>query len=789
MTIGTIAAIIVKIAFCAALAAVFFYYRVRREDTTRLLVFGRASYHLATLSLLSTAAVFLYLILTHQFQYTYVWSYSSRDLPLALLISSFYAGQEGSFLLWAVYTSVIGVFLMRYASRKEYEPEVMSVYSLIFAFFLLMLVVKNPFAFIWETFPDDLIQVGPIPAGLSNLVVLDSARGVWARFPAEGRGLNPLLQNYWMVIHPQILFSGFSAMAVPYALAVAGLLKRDYKSWIRVATPWSLFGAMVLGAGIILGGYWAYETLGWGGFWGWDPVENSSLIPWLLCVASIHTALTQRKSGAFVKTNFVLSLLAFIAVLYSTFLTRSGLLGDTSVHSFVDPGMWVYWLLLSCIAVFGVIGFGLLFARMKEMPKVPVEHSFFSREFALFLGAFALVFVALFVVIGTSSPIITSIIKGRASAVEVSYYVKTNLPLGIAITFLSGLGQLLWWRHSKAGSLIRNLLLPSLLSVAATIAMFLIMGSEEFLILLFTFCSAFSLFSNLQVGYGIFMGNPKFVGGSLAHIGVAILCLGFITSERYDDKATVSLERGKTIEALGYQLTYVGYTAIDNERYAFNVEIQRDGLKRSVSPTMHFSNQTGSTLRHPDLINFINRDFYVSPVSIESPSEAESRSYTVEQGGSAEVEGLTVRFLSFDFTAEAHEAMLEGKDFVMSADFEVMDERKRMPLTLRVTNGANGTQFTPEKLTTAGGREYEFRLARIMPSQNGETTTTAEFMVKLPLDEKAQKREETLVVEASVKPLINLVWMGTVTLIVGFALTIIRRAEEARVQSDRWNRE
>ncbi|MBM4162495.1 MAG: cytochrome C assembly protein, partial [Ignavibacteria bacterium] len=232
MTIGTIAAIIVKIAFCAALAAVFFYYRVRREDTTRLLVFGRASYHLATLSLLSTAAVFLYLILTHQFQYTYVWSYSSRDLPLALLISSFYAGQEGSFLLWAVYTSVIGVFLMRYASRKEYEPEVMSVYSLIFAFFLLMLVVKNPFAFIWETFPDDLIQVGPIPAGLSNLVVLDSARGVWARFPAEGRGLNPLLQNYWMVIHPQILFSGFSAMAVPYALAVAGLLKRDYKSWI-----------------------------------------------------------------------------------------------------------------------------------------------------------------------------------------------------------------------------------------------------------------------------------------------------------------------------------------------------------------------------------------------------------------------------------------------------------------------------------------------------------------------------------------------------------------------------
>jgi cytochrome c-type biogenesis protein CcmF len=184
-----------------------------------------------------------------------VWSYSSTDLPLSLLISTFYAGQEGSFMLWALYTSLIGVFLMSYTARKGYEAEVMSVFGLIVTFLMLMLVVKNPFAYIWDTFPNDLVQTGPIPPGVTNAVVLDAAKNLWARFPAEGKGLNPLLQNYWMVIHPQVLFMGFSSMAVPYAMAIGGLWKRDYHSWIRVATPWAVFGAMVLGTGIILGGY------------------------------------------------------------------------------------------------------------------------------------------------------------------------------------------------------------------------------------------------------------------------------------------------------------------------------------------------------------------------------------------------------------------------------------------------------------------------------------------------------------------------------------------------------
>ncbi|MGB2867662.1 MAG: cytochrome c biogenesis protein CcsA [Bacteroidota bacterium] len=779
-----IGGILVKLAFLSALAATVLYYREHRSQQGRDLVFARYGYHLAVVSLMSAFAVLLYLILTHQFQYTYVWNYSSTDLSLPLLISTAYAGQEGSFMLWALYTSIIGIFLMQYCSRKDYEPQVMAVYSLILSFLMLMLIVKNPFAFIWDTFPQDLLQSGPIPAGVGNYVVLDAAKNIWARFPVEGKGLNPLLQNYWMVIHPQVLFMGFSSMAVPYALAVGGLLKRDYTSWIRVATPWSVFGAMVLGTGIILGGYWAYETLGWGGFWGWDPVENSSLVPWLVCVASIHTSLTQRKSGAFVRTNFVLSLLTFVMVLYSTFLTRSGILGETSVHSFVDPGMWVYWLLLCCITLFAGIGFGLLFTRMREMPRVPVEHTVFSREFALFLGASALTFVALFVVIGTSSPIITSIAKGKASAVDISYYVKTNLPLGIAITLLSGIGQLLWWKSSKGRSLLKRMAIPLGLAAVTTILV-LILGSEEFLILLFVFCSAFSLFANVMVGYDIYIGNPKFAGGAIAHIGIAIMCIGFVTSERYNQKKTLSLERGKTVEAMGYQMTYVGYHPVDEGRFAFNVEVEKDGRKRVVAPTMYYSEFTKSLMRHPDLINYINRDFYVAPLSLEEASTGgEEKTFELLKGAEAVLGDLKMTFVDFDFNNFQKGAMLEGKGFAIRAILAVTDGTKKATIEVTMKNGPEGVQYIPATFTSSQKQSYEFNLVRMMPDREDKSKSKVEISVKAPRAAGTTPRDETLVVEASIKPYINLVWVGTVTLVVGFFLTILRRVGESRLKDE-----
>ena len=223
-------------------------------------------------AVLVASGILVWLLLTHDFSNGYVFSYSDRSLPLFFLLSSFYAGQEGSFLFWVLCASLIALLLWRLTARGGRRPEVMAVYMSIVAGLLLLVVVKSPFESLWQMFPD-------APAGM---------------VPDDGRGLNPLLQNFWMVIHPPILFMGFAAMTVPFAFAVAGLWKREYSLLPKQALPWVLSGSAVLGLGIMLGAYWAYGVLGWGGYWGWDPVENSSLIPWLVTIALVHTLVAQQ---------------------------------------------------------------------------------------------------------------------------------------------------------------------------------------------------------------------------------------------------------------------------------------------------------------------------------------------------------------------------------------------------------------------------------------------------------------------------------------------------------------
>ena len=775
-----IGSLLVKAAFLSMLLSLVSYYLTMRRHDQRALQVARYAYHAAVLVVMSFCALLIYFILTHQFQYAYVWNYSSTDLPTPLLISTFYAGQEGSFSLWTLYASIIGVILMQYTSRKNYEPEVMFVWTMIVSFLLLMLIVKNPFAMIWENFPKDLVHTGPVPADAANFVWLDRAKGLWAQFPVEGRGLNPLLQNYWMVIHPQILFTGFSTMAVPFTFAVAGLLRRDYQTWIRIAKPWIVFGAAVLGTGIILGGYWAYETLGWGGYWGWDPVENSSLIPWLVAIASIHTMMAQRRSGTFVRTNFALAILCFVMVLYSTFLTRSGVLGETSVHSFVDAGMWAYWMLLGVIFLFGIFGFGLLVRRMKEMPKVPVEHSIFSREFALYLGAFTICFAAIFITIGTSSPIITGIIKGRPAAVDTSFYVKTILPLGIVVALLAGIGQLLWWRNSSLKTLLAGLLYPLLSAVVFGIVLWFA-GMHDPPFLLFSFASAFALFVNLFVGYRIFRGNPKYAGGAIAHIGLALLFLGFVASSRYDDKQTVSLEQGKPVDVLGgYKLTYLGNHPLDAERYGFTVQVDRGDQTYTVTPVIRYSSFTNSMMRNPDILNMYTRDLYLSPLSIEAGGSGKEQTVLFKKGEARDVAGMKVRFVDFDFSSMEKGKMVTGGEFTIGVILEVTRGEKTETLKPLMKNSGGSISYIP---ATPAGTSVGFTIVKLQPNREDPSQSSVEIGVNDRGASKKKDQAETLIIEASVKPFINLVWMGTVTLIVGFVLTIIRRVEEAREKS------
>ena len=759
-----IGGILVKLAFISCLLSVMFYYQNHRRGEVGALKYGRLFFHATATMVMAIAAILLYLIITHQFQYTYVWSYSSVELSLPLLISTFYAGQEGSFMLWTLFTALLGIFLLHDSAKKGYEPQVMSVFGLILSALLLMLIVKNPFTLVWETWPDQ-VEAGFVPP--------------------NGRGLNPLLQNYWMVIHPQVMFSGFAAMSIPYSYAVAAMMKRDYVNWIRPATPWLVYGAVVLGTAIIMGGFWAYETLGWGGYWGSDPVENSSLVPWLFSIAAIHTTLSQRKSGAFVKTNLALCMLCFIFVLYSTFLTRSGVLGDTSVHSFVDPGMWAYWLLIGTIALFTILGFGLLLNRTREMPKIAVQHEYWSREFALFLGSASLVCAAIFITVGTSSPIITEILHNKKTAVDMSYYVTTTVPIGIAIGFLSGIGQLFWWTRSRKGEVLRSMTVPlaaGLIASVGTIAL----GLANIQIGLLVFGAIFALFANVQVGWRIVKGNPKYAGGSVAHIGLAIMILGFVTSSVYDSKQTLSLVEGRPVEALGYKMTYSGYRPIGGEKYAFDVRVEKDGKTNGVSPIMYYSSYTQGLMRTPDIINLITKDFYLAPLSLEqkgSGADATMEKVQLRKGESKKVGELEIRFDDFDFPVLEKAAMLEGRESTIGARLEVMEYGKK-PVLLIPSKVRNNRELTDKPVRYAD--RYEFVIVGMRPDREAKENSTVEIGVvnlHAPVSQDEHAGKDTLVVEASVKPFINLVWSGVIILLVGFLITIVRRVQEAAART------
>jgi cytochrome c-type biogenesis protein CcmF len=763
------------VAFGTIILSLIYYFVVFRGNQ-QVLLYARGFYLASVVSVLAAGGVLMFNLLTHKFQYTYVWEYSSTDLSLPLLISTFFAGQEGSFMLWTLFTVIIGAILMRYVSKKNYEPEVMMVYAFITFFLILMMIVKSPFSYIWESFPKDTISSGPIPPDVKRFVMLDEAKNLWSRIPVEGKGLNPLLQNFWMVIHPPVLFVGFATLAVPFVLAIAALIKREYTNWVKMATPWLVFSGLTLGLGIILGGYWAYETLGWGGYWAWDPVENSSLVPWILVIAAIHTTIIQRKSGQFVRTNFLLMILAFVAVLYSTFLTRSGVLGATSVHSFVDPGMWAYAFLLAFLLVFLILGIALLILRMKEMPRIKTRYSFFSREFALFLGAFALTFSAFFIIVGTSAPLITSIIKGEASAVEISYYITTNLPLAIIITFLTGFAQFLWWKRAQSVSVLKDMIPAFALALVDTVAVAML-GPIHIPTLLFAFCAAYAVFANLQIGWKIFIGNPRFVGGSITHLGFAIMCIGFVTSSKYDTKETASLALGKPVPTLGYTLKYTGSTQLNDGRFQFNVEIEHGGSTHKIAPIMYYSQTANSLMRIPDIVNLITKDLYISPLGVEEAVGTTAQPLELKRNIPATIKGLKLTFKEFNFKHPPSEQQMSMNNISLTALVNVQEGKKNNVLSLLLRGVNNSMEAVPVDYKGSDGALYRLALVSLNPQQPPATSSIT-INVLSSADPMPVTKPETLLVEASIKPMINLVWAGTITLLIGFIVTIMRRSRE-----------
>ena len=582
-----IGSFIIWISFATALiSACLYFVSVKKQN---ILLFARNSFYVSFLSVVSVSALLIFYILQHRFEYNYIASYSSRDLPTALLITTFWAGQEGSFLLWALFTAVIGFILQRYSQHKGMESEVMTAYSLVLTFLLLLIAIKSPFQYVWDVAGNNI------------------AKGF---IPQDGRGLNPLLQNFWMIIHPPVLFIGFASLAVPFVLAVAALWQKKYAAWMQAALPWVLFSTLSLGAGLMLGGYWAYGVLGWGGWWGWDPVENSSLIPWIIALILVHTMVIQILTGRLVRTNFILAVLAYLLVIYSTFLTRSGILANASVHSFVDSGTLAYTLLVIWLASTAIGGFGMFVYRRKELNIQTPPSAWLTRESILAIATIVMGVCAAVILFGTSKPLFST------STVEPSFYNNTNLPLAVLMTLLLGLGLSAKWNKEEPAVFLKKIIVPAILSLVVLVVL-IIMGLHDIFAALLALTSLFAFFVSVEQCYRVAKEQPRFIGGSLSHAGLAILFLAIIASGRYGEKQSVSLPLNQLKSIFGYEMTYTGMSSTQDGKTKFIVNINHNGKRSSLEPVMFESQYNNSLMRNPDYLSSWFGDFYLEPVSLE----------------------------------------------------------------------------------------------------------------------------------------------------------------------------
>ncbi|MDH5609149.1 MAG: cytochrome c biogenesis protein CcsA, partial [Cyclobacteriaceae bacterium] len=372
--IGNLGHLLVIFSFVAAIIASVSYVMAVQKDDSSWQRLGHYGFYVHSAAVTGIFIVLFFIINRHYFEYHYAWNYSSRFLPIYYQVSSFWNGQEGSFLLWMFWNVVLGLILIR--TNLFWRPSVMAVMAITQVFLASMVMGVVFFDF----------RLGSSPFLLLRDVVRDAVFTLNPEFvPEDGNGLNPLLQNYWMVIHPPTLFLGFAATVVPFAYAIAGLWLGKYKEWVRPALPWAQFAALILGIGILMGAYWAYETLNFGGYWNWDPVENAIYVPWLTLVAAIHMMIVYRKNEHALKAALIFTIVTFILILYSTFLTRSGILGSASVHSFTDLGLSGQ--LLIYLGFFMFFSVFLLIVRWKHLPVTDGEVSVYSREFWIFMGA------------------------------------------------------------------------------------------------------------------------------------------------------------------------------------------------------------------------------------------------------------------------------------------------------------------------------------------------------------------------------------------------------------------
>ena len=592
-------------------AALSFFADWQRNPATALAV--RRGVYAVCAALLIAALSLWKGIFSHDFNIEYVWAYTSRNLPEYYLVSAFWAGQKGSMLFWAVVLSIFAALAQALTSQrhKDLLPYVAGVINLVIIFFVGVMLFahhSNPFERMAVT-------------------------------PPDGAGLNPQLQNPGMVMHPPMLYLGYISITIPFAFGIAAMLAGKLDAgWIIAMRKWALASWLFLSIGITLGMWWAYVELGWGGVWAWDPVENASLHPWLVLTAFLHSVMIQEKRGMLKRWNMALVIGAFLLAIFGTFITRSGVI--SSVHSFTQSDIGYYF--LGFLLVSGILSFTLLYTRWPSLEAEVQLESLVSRESAFLFNNLALVGLAFSVLWGTLFPILSEAVRGTKISVGPAFFNRVNIPLGLFLLFLTGVGPLIAWRKASIANLQRQFILPVTGLVVAAVVM-LVAGMRDLYPIMSIALAAFVLVTvtqEFQRGVRARMSmyheniaialihlverNRRRYGGYIVHVGIVVYFVAF-TGLAFQVKKEVDLSPGETATirspfGYDYQLTARGvsqYTMLNRRVTAATLAVTRNGkrigdIKSEKRQHMDsFGNKTFEPSTEVGIISDLREDLYV----------------------------------------------------------------------------------------------------------------------------------------------------------------------------------
>ncbi len=802
LLIGQIGHFFTLLSFVSAILATYAYFRSAQatlepasEGWRKL---GRTAFTIQVISVISIFLTLYLVIYNHYFEYKYAHQHSKRSLDVEYLMSCFWEGQEGSFMLWTFWQGILGMVVMRTA--KKFEAPAMTVISLaqvflasfiIGIYFFDIRIGTGPFVLMRNEFPDAPVFQDP------NYLF---------KYLTDGNGLNILLQNYWMVIHPPVLFLGFASTIIPFSYAIAGLWKNEHKTWIKHGLPWALFSAGVLGLGIMMGAAWAYESLTFGGYWAWDPVENASMVPWMLMVAGIHTLLIFKHTGHSMKATYFFIPLAYLLVLYSTFLTRTGILGDTSVHSFTGEGDTLYWHLIAMMLTFIGITAALYFKNRKQIPEIRKEESMNSREFWMFVGSLLLFVSAGYIIVLTSLPFINKLFDTQwAIGKDVEYvYNRVMILVIVVIGILTAITQYFKYKETTRKYFWSNLMLPTVVTIIVSALVSAFGGIEYnkygigFLAAIHVafWAGAYSVIANASYLFKVMKGNLKAAGASISHVGFGLMLVGILFSSSKKELVSVNstginvaglkdvkgqeenplenvtLIHGVPTDMGKYTVTYVGDSAIKkNDRVYFKINFSaKDSSKKEnfdIYPNAFLvKGEEGMNLSsNPGARHYLSNDIFVYITSWLNPDKVTDtssfRNYWVKKGDTV--------FYSNGYLLVNDIIMANKND---NKDLPVVDSAWLSDLTVY----------------SKDGRSYVTQPAYFVkdsqPSVKMDTVFTQNLVLninrvsgdKIELGLKESGNVMRYITMKAYKfPYINVLWLGTIIMVIGFMISMIRR--------------